>query len=186
MGRCKGYRFAIEWIALNDSPADDDSFEPEACSTLITSTLIADLFDVPQEQVGKDVVRYRIKQTKPRTLPSLKFRKLTKKQREKLKGNCYVAAYKFIELNPTWTLVHGIPLGTHGKAEGLRYGHAWAEKDGLFYDPIKDILISKTIAYIVGHIEYTIRYSWDEAREQSLIHGTYGCWDETITAAFHN
>ena len=122
---------------------------------------------------------------------SLKFRRLTKKQRDKFKGHCYVAAYKFVERNPTWTLVHGIPLGTDGKAKGIRFGHAWAEKEDSFsltwfYDPIKDILIPKQLAYRVGCVEYTVRYSWAEAQEQASIHGTYGCWDKTIDNAHHS
>lgn len=51
-------------------------------------------------------------------------------------GDCYDSAAKtlssFVERNPEkiddFKLVHGIPLGTGGEAEGLRYYHAWVEE----------------------------------------------------------
>lgn len=55
------YRFAIAWIAENDSAADEDSLDPVVVSELITAQLVADLFDVPSEKVGRDIVRYREK-----------------------------------------------------------------------------------------------------------------------------
>lgn len=55
------YRDAIAWIALNDSGGDDDALDELAVGSLVSSVLIADLFDVPQEKVGRDVVRYRKK-----------------------------------------------------------------------------------------------------------------------------
>lgn len=55
------YRAAIAWIAENDSAADEDGLNPVAVSELITALLVADLFDVPSEKVGRDIVRYREK-----------------------------------------------------------------------------------------------------------------------------
>lgn len=55
------YRDAIEWIALNDSAGDDDATDPEVAGCLVTAVLVADLFDVSSEQVGRDIVRYRKK-----------------------------------------------------------------------------------------------------------------------------
>lgn len=51
-------------------------------------------------------------------------------------GDCFDSAAKtlssFVEKNPDrmddFKLVHGIPLGTGGEAEGLRYNHAWVEE----------------------------------------------------------
>lgn len=56
------YREAIAWIAANDSAGDDDALDPEAVSYLITSALVADIFDVPQDRVGRDVVAQRKKE----------------------------------------------------------------------------------------------------------------------------
>jgi len=55
------YRYAVAWIAENDSAGDDNALDPEVVSELITAQLVADLFDVPPEKVGRDIVRYRKK-----------------------------------------------------------------------------------------------------------------------------
>ena len=64
------YREAIAWIALNDSAGDNDALDPTRASELVSSVLIADLFDVPMEKVGEDIVRYRKKHSNVRTLES--------------------------------------------------------------------------------------------------------------------
>jgi hypothetical protein len=53
------YRDAIAWIAANDSDGDPDRLDPEQVGLLVTSTLIADIFEVGREKVGRDVVRKR-------------------------------------------------------------------------------------------------------------------------------
>lgn len=53
------YRAAVDWIAQNDSAADADAFDPEAAAYLVSSVLVADIFDVDPERVGRDVVRRR-------------------------------------------------------------------------------------------------------------------------------
>jgi hypothetical protein len=53
------YRNAVAWIALNDSPADNDPVE--WLSGLVTVCLVADLFGVDQKEVAADVLRYREK-----------------------------------------------------------------------------------------------------------------------------
>lgn len=53
------YREAIAWIADNDSGGVHDALEPERVAELITSVLVADIFDVECIKVGQDVVRYR-------------------------------------------------------------------------------------------------------------------------------
>jgi len=66
--RRASYRQAIEWVALNDSAADGDAFEPEPVSYLVSAALVADIFDVPSERVGRDVVRRREQLKKARLL----------------------------------------------------------------------------------------------------------------------
>jgi hypothetical protein len=56
------YRAAIEWVALNDSGAED--LTEEQCGELITSVLVADLFAVDDSKVGRDVYRERAKHKK--------------------------------------------------------------------------------------------------------------------------
>ena len=53
------YRAAIEWVALNDSAADDDALDAEVAGQLITAALVADIFGVTSEKVGRDIVRVR-------------------------------------------------------------------------------------------------------------------------------
>lgn len=53
------YRDAIDWIAQNDSGADDDALVPERVAELVSSVLVADIFAVECERVGRDVVRCR-------------------------------------------------------------------------------------------------------------------------------
>lgn len=58
------YRAAIEWIAMNDSAADDtaadDQVEAERnAAYYVSSVLIADLFGVAPERIGADVMRVR-------------------------------------------------------------------------------------------------------------------------------
>ncbi len=55
------YREAVEWIALNDGPGDSDALEPDAIRGNLTVHLIADLFEVPAQKVGEDIVKYRRK-----------------------------------------------------------------------------------------------------------------------------
>ena len=50
------YREGVAWIAFNDEP---DNLNPEEVAYYVTSLLLADLFDVEPEKVGKDVVRKR-------------------------------------------------------------------------------------------------------------------------------
>lgn len=50
------YRAGVRWIALNDEPCNLD--EEEVAYT-ISALLLADLFEVEPERVGRDVVRIR-------------------------------------------------------------------------------------------------------------------------------
>ena len=50
------YRQGIDYIACNDEPEDMD---PESVAGYISSSLLAFLFDVECERVGRDVVRLR-------------------------------------------------------------------------------------------------------------------------------
>lgn len=58
------YRHAIEWIAHNDSAGDDDASDPAIVAELVSSALVADIFGIDTERVGRDVVRFRDKLAK--------------------------------------------------------------------------------------------------------------------------
>jgi len=53
------YTEAIYWIAHNDSGADDHADDPSIVSELVSAVLVADLFDVPSDKVGRDIVKVR-------------------------------------------------------------------------------------------------------------------------------
>jgi len=59
--KIQGYRFAVAWIALNDSPADKAAADEIA--RYISTALVADIYGKTQEEVGKDVFNYRAKHT---------------------------------------------------------------------------------------------------------------------------
>ena len=58
------YRAAVEWIAVNDSAGDDDAHDPAIVAELVSSALVADIFGIDTERVGRDVVRCRAKLAK--------------------------------------------------------------------------------------------------------------------------
>ena len=53
------YKDAIDWIAHNDGAGDDEALDVDSVSYLVTSVLIADIFGVTPERVGKNVVERR-------------------------------------------------------------------------------------------------------------------------------
>jgi len=55
------YKQAIEFVANEDSAGDGDALDANEVQWLITAVLVADIFDVPNEKVGKDIVAYRKK-----------------------------------------------------------------------------------------------------------------------------
>lgn len=59
MAKRKGYRFGVEWIALNDDPGSSDAQNVEELRGLISVLLLADLFGKAPEDVARDVARYR-------------------------------------------------------------------------------------------------------------------------------
>ena len=53
------YREAIQWVADNDGSGDAERLDLEEVSYLVSSLLVADLFGVDPERVGRDVIRKR-------------------------------------------------------------------------------------------------------------------------------
>lgn len=112
-------------------------------------------------------------------------------------GDCFTTAVEVANLlveggEKDVYIVHGIPLGQAGDAEGLRYWHAWVEvgvavtfpnveHEFTFLNVIDrsnghDLEIPKAIYYKVGNIDQTWRFSVDEAREEMINRGHYGPW----------
>lgn len=55
--RAQGYRFAVQWIADNDSPAD--RVEAEVVQGYISVALVSDIYGKDQAEVARDVVAIR-------------------------------------------------------------------------------------------------------------------------------
>ena len=53
------YRYAIEWIALNDGAGDPERLDEKHVGSLVSSVLVEDLFGAAPGRVGRDVVRKR-------------------------------------------------------------------------------------------------------------------------------
>lgn len=108
-------------------------------------------------------------------------------------GDCYEAAGQFcmgsvfmpepIEFVGEPHLVHAEVKG-QGKAEGIRFGHAWVEDDENVYDYSngRRIVMPKVVYYAIGDIQTDNslkyqRYTFPEARAKMLKTKHYGSWD---------
>jgi len=102
------------------------------------------------------------------------------------RGHCFKNALRFAGRNRMWTIVHGIPLG-RGAISGIRFAHAWneVEHNGArwCYDAAIDLLAPAEMFYLIGAIEYTVRYSYDEAKKLVDETGHAGPWDDKVNSA---
>ena len=55
------YKHGVQWIANNDSAGNDDALDVTAVSELITTALLADLFDKDPIDVAKSIINYRLR-----------------------------------------------------------------------------------------------------------------------------
>ena len=108
-------------------------------------------------------------------------------------GDCYEAAGQFcmgsvymkepVEFVGEPYLVHAEVKG-QGKAEGIRFGHAWVEDDENVYDYSngRQIVMPKVVYYAIGDVQTENpqkyqRYSFPDARAKMLETKHYGSWD---------
>lgn len=56
-----GYKEAVAWIAMNDDAAGPEALDLEYTKGYVSTCLVADLFDVDAEKVGRDIIKYRLK-----------------------------------------------------------------------------------------------------------------------------
>lgn len=59
MSKRASYRHGVSWIALNDNSGGDDRLDAESVKGYISTLLLADLFGKPEEDVARDIVKYR-------------------------------------------------------------------------------------------------------------------------------
>lgn len=101
------------------------------------------------------------------------------------KSYCYENAYKYLlRNNKKAILCHGIVTG-FGEIEGIEYGHAWIEYDGMSRDCTLNKEIPSIIYRKVGRARNVIEYTLEEANEMVLKSGIFGPWDKTISEAAH-
>jgi transposase len=107
-------------------------------------------------------------------------------------GDCFFSAIsKAQELADVYDnvrVIHGVPLGTGGEAEGIRYPHAWVEFTqnigGIDIEFIADfsngneVVVPKELYYKIGNIdpEFNRAYSIDEIEEKIEENGHAGPW----------
>lgn len=109
-----------------------------------------------------------------------------------MSGDCFMVAGQAVLMDRSLTLVHGIPLGQAGLAEGLRYWHAWVESTVTVDHPElarpitttwvidrsngQNIKESAAFYYKLGDVEQTWRYTADEAHDLIEATGHWGPW----------
>ena len=98
-------------------------------------------------------------------------------------GDCYEVAGKYVMDNCFMgdgdvLLVHGEVTG-QGKIAGIKYGHAWVEKNGMVIDNSngRNINVPVEFYYALGHIERTYKYNCEEMRKKILETKHWGPWD---------
>ena len=107
-------------------------------------------------------------------------------------GDCFFSAIskaqELAEAYDNVRVVHGVPLGTGGEAEGIRYPHAWVEFTqnigGIDIEFIADfsngneVVVPKELYYKIGNIdpEFNRAYSIDEIEEKIEENGHAGPW----------
>jgi len=101
-------------------------------------------------------------------------------------GNCYSDAFDYAQMHPEWTLVHGIAIVSSGPYAGCEFGHAWCEKEEAVYDAATGKEVPKVLYYAFGNINYSVEYSWNEARKMAVKTKVFGPWDKKVSQALHS
>jgi len=93
------------------------------------------------------------------------------------KGRCFeLAGRGLLEIDPTWTLVHGRAAFWNLTRLPLLIAHAWLEKGGYVYDATLDELLTVK-AYATRHSAIAERrYTEAKARKQLLAARNWGPW----------
>lgn len=103
-------------------------------------------------------------------------------------GDCFKTTAKMqTDTMPTWELVHGIPTGRSGAAEGIRYPHAWLESPcgKIVFDPNLhekgiDPFIDLQTYYDLGNIKWTVRYPIGSTRKRLNETEHWGPWHQKL------
>lgn len=97
-------------------------------------------------------------------------------------GDCFIVAFRVGMSIPGALIVHGLPLGTGGEAQGRRFWHAWVEDRGMVIDRSNghDIFLPASVYYAAGQIDRTWKYTHEQVREiiEQTEAATAGPWVE--------
>ena len=94
-------------------------------------------------------------------------------------GDCFEAAAKYVmDEDSDAILVHGEVTG-QGPIAGLKFGHAWAEKNGMVIDKSngKDLELPEQLYYALGQVSKTFKYTAKEMFKKIAKFKTWGPWD---------
>jgi len=105
-------------------------------------------------------------------------------------GDCYESAGRHIMdlwvfgRSTTAQLCHAEICPVCGLLEGVTYGHAWVEIDGIVHDRSmgRDIQMDPIAYYAIGGISEVTRYAPEEACEYMRDSRHYGPWLDTKAA----
>ena len=96
------------------------------------------------------------------------------------KGDCFQKAlHLFFEDPKDSVLCHGIVTG-QGPIAGIKYNHAWVEKDGMAIDKTINKEFPVSVYYYLGKIEIVRKYKLDDVTKNMDKYGTYGPWDKEL------
>lgn len=95
--------------------------------------------------------------------------------------DCYRQAFLFVQKygDGGWELVHGELTGWAIRINGFegQYHHAWAEKDGMLYEPLHDLVYERDFYAGFAEPVEIARYSKRIAARKALETGHYGAWE---------
>lgn len=92
-------------------------------------------------------------------------------------GNCYEMAAKFVQDNPSWTLTHATLYSRIGKFADKVYFHAFAEKEGMLFEPNVAKFFPRDAFYRYYSITDARHFSGTDLYKNMLRTGHWGAWD---------
>lgn len=120
---------------------------------------------------------------------SVKIRKVTNDELKNAEGRCYICAFRYMAKISNevhhYRLVHGEMIKMNNENNGIRFGHAWIEKNNEFVIDLrhdlrrKPLVVPKNIYYDQFHViektvrKYTQKEMWEIGRKAG---GHFGPW----------
>ena len=98
------------------------------------------------------------------------------------KGDCFLAAARYVLAHHGSRLVHGVATG-RGPIAGIVHLHAWVERGETCIEVAngKHIELPKPFYYAIGNIKKTRTYTWRDVIQETVLTGHYGPWDKELS-----